>query len=255
MSDQEIVQALREHNQPDCEKASTAAPTLVSAIEQALPALDERSRQMAVSCLTRCNAPTAGDLLLKMTGDPSGAVSAAAAQALLEIKNLPPAEAMLTALKQRGDPLVREFLYRALGKTHGAQSLEPLRALLMQEQDTEARTSALAAAAKLGGGLERNLLLRQIEKTEPEDAMRMRDILLYVADPKMAAGMLPWLSDERSVIRIGADAQSKSARMRDVAVWTAHLLHIPLHPPPAKLDNYPPALIHAAETAIKAQGH
>ena len=76
--------------------------------------------------------------------------------------------------------------------------------------------------------------------TDPDDALKMQKIVVYVGNPNLTLGLIPWLDNNETVMRLGSDRQNMQARMCDVAVWTAHLLNIALPFETTHLRNFTP---------------
>jgi hypothetical protein len=252
MSNGQVLSALRGHDYQAIESVVDAPSSLLSEIEQALPHLDEEAREMAVGVIARGKSPDAVHLLLMMTADKSPGVSSSAANNIEKAASLPPAREILKAISRQGQPYIRGQLYLALGRAAETDSVEALRAQARNERDREAAENAQVALVKLGSAPERAAFLERIRETRPDDALRVSDQLLYVGDPRLAKGLLPWFSDSQNVTRLGGDRQQKMARVSDVAVWTSYRLGVKFRISPEYLTNYSDSVIFAARSAVEA---
>ncbi len=251
MSNEGLIQAIREHDWSVRDRAAQASPTLVAEIERAMPTFDTESGLLAVISLIVYNGPGVGAALLALTHNQHPQVAAEAARGLGKVKDRPPIATILAAIPSRTDPLIRGELYLVAGSAGDARQLDLLRKAAAGESDEEAAAQAQIAAVKLGGLPEREAFMRRIREAVPAQATRVLEQMRYVGDRTLAKALLPWLSNTASVTRLGTDAAGRSARMCDVALWTAHLLGVRFEPQPTKLDNYPPGMIAAAAAALR----
>lgn len=227
MSEQ-FINALRQHDRSILEKAQQAPPGLPRDIDQVLSTLDGEARELAVELVTRQDNEYAGIFLLRRTADEDVNVSTLAAENLGKIINKPKTENILAVIPERRDPFIRGKLYLEAGKRAETGVLERLRQISASEEDEDAALQSLAARTKLGGQAEKQEFLAIVQKAEPDEALKIQDLLLYIDNPNLAKGLIPWLDNEEGVMRIGSDRQNMMARMCDVAVWTAHLLRVKL---------------------------
>jgi hypothetical protein len=252
MSVDEVLKALRAHDWGVIRLAVAAPPSTVAEIERALPQLDDEAREIAVALLVRQNAPNVGQLLLKMTADRNQQVSAGAARGLLVVTDAPRPDAILTALRERENDFVRSRLYLAVGRTKDASKLEELRSIASGEKNREATLDAQAAAVKLGGQPERAAFLERVRTARQDQAVSVSDHLLYINDPKLAKGMLPWLSNRSGVLRLGTDLEPRMARMCDLAAFTAYQLGIGFQIEPKRIEKFDDKVIANAAAALRA---
>ena len=250
MSDRQVLNALREHDYRAVGSVVDASPSLLTEIARALPQLDEEAREMAVGVVARGSSPDAAHLLLLLTADKSQAVSSSAANKLESSAALPSGRDILKAISRQSQPYIRGQLYLALGRTGESGTIDALRAQLHNEPDREAAQKGQVALVKLGAAAERDAFLGQVREAKPDDALRISDQLLYVGDPRLAKGLLPWFSDFHNVTRLGSDRQKSMARMSDIAVWTAHRLGVRFQVYPEYLTNYSDSIILAARSAV-----
>ncbi len=251
MTKEDVVKAVHAHDWKILNAADLPAPPIAE-LTQELPTLDGEARELVASYLGRRGGRGSGAILLRLSGDPDTAVASAAATGVAEGSDRPSVADVLAAIPQRDDPFVRGKLYRAVGASRDAKALDPLRALATIEKDVEAAHQAQIAAVRLHGKPERTAFLARIRGAQPDQAMDIHEQLLYVADPQLAVGVIPWLSNEAGVIRLGSDRQASMVRMCDLAVWTAHLLGVKFTIQPEYLTNYEPSVIAAASTALRA---
>lgn len=252
MNANEIVAALRAHRRDALNAEMQAPEDAVPAITSALMALDAEAREMAVSFVERTRPPHDGDLLLRLAQDDESMVSVGAAMALVEARSRPPMEAILATAARQPLATARGPLYLAAGATGETSKQDRLRSARAAERDPAAARDAQAALVKLGDHAERAAYLTDLGETDPDDAVEARDRLLYLADPRLAKGLLPWFESEEPAMRIATDPHRKMARMCDLAAWTAHLLGVRFSPAPTMLDIYSAELLHHARAAIRA---
>ena len=259
MNIEDILQALREHRGSAVALAPGAPADLAIEVEHALPQLDDQARALAALCVIRRNGPESGPVLLRMTGDTSSQVSIKAATGLFEkvpMTDAPTADAILTVIPQRKNEAVRGYLYLMVGRRNGTpdddRHLTTLRKLEVQESDKNALQRVQVAATRLGGQPERAAFLERIRAAGPDEATNICDQLVYVGDPRLAKGMMPWFGNMASVFRLGSDRDNRMARMCDLAVWTAHELGVTFAMTPKYLSNFSQGTLTAAETALKA---
>jgi hypothetical protein len=242
-----FVRSLRQHDPGVLNRYRDAPPELAAEIDKALPELDEEARRLAVLLLERHDKSGSGDLLLKLSGDRSAQVANAAARSLTKVRELPLGEKIVSELPKRPDKFVRGQLYLAAGKTRSG--LEALRRAAAAEPDSSAALDAQAAAVKLGGEPERKLFFERVRKAEPDDALRLADLLEYIGDRRLAKALTPWFANKAGVLRLGGDRQDRMARMCDLAVWTAHALGVPFPIDPEYLSVYGDAVTARARSA------
>lgn len=223
---QEIINALRQHDESVLEKAHQAPPDLPSEIEQSIGDLDAEARNLAVELVKLQNGEQAGMFLLRRTADSDVNVCTLAALYLSKIVYKPRGEEIAAAIPKSENSLVRGTLYLEVGKGKEKSLLEELRRLAANEDNEDAKLENLAARVKLGGQAEKSEFLAVIRETRPDHALRIRELILYTDNPSVAKGLIAWLGDKRDVTNAGNDYQVKMARMCDVAIWTANDLKI-----------------------------
>jgi hypothetical protein len=252
MSVSEILQAITDHDWEVKDRVVGAAANLGEAIASALGRLDPEGRQLAVACLETWNGPGVGALLLRLTADGDPQTAVAAANALGRVSDRPPMPAILAEIPSRGEPFVRGQLYKLIGSTRATQLLPELRQVAADEHSADAQRDAQRALVMLGGQEEREAFKKRVAEARPDEALDLMDDLRAIGDPRLAKAMLPWLSNEAGVTRLGGDRKPAMARMCDVAVWTAQLMKIPLPTPPTSLANYSPQMIDEAKASLMA---
>jgi hypothetical protein len=250
MTNSEILSAIGAHDWEVRGRVAGAPSNFGEAIGAAASRFDPEARQLAVECLAAWNGPGVGSLLLKLTADSDPQTAAAAANALGRIGDRPPMPAILADIPTRPEPFVRGQLYKLIGSTRATHLLPELRKVAAGESSADAQRDAQRALVMLGGQEEREAFKKRVAAARPDEALDLMDDLLAIGDQRLAKSMLPWLSDEAGVTRLGGDRRPSMARMCDVAVWTMQLLKIPLPTPPTSLDNYPPEVITEARTAL-----
>ncbi len=237
---QNFISALRQHDRSVLDRVSQAPAELPKEIDAAVADLDAEARELAVELVTRQDNDQAGKFLLRRTADADPNVSTLAADNLGKIINKPKTEDIIAAIPQREDPFVRGKLYLEAGRREENFVLEELRRTAANEDDEDAKLQALAARVKRGGQSEKTEFLDVVRQTAPDDALRTQTLLLYIDHANLAKGLLPWLSNEENVTRLGSDRQNMMARMCDIAVWTAHLLKVKLPFETTHLRNFTP---------------
>jgi len=235
---QEFIRALGNHDRNILEKVAQASASLPKDVDQAIGTLDSEARELAVELITKQDNEYTGMFLLRRTADDDANVSTLAADNIGKIINKPKTEDILTVIPKRNDPFIRGKLYLEAGKRNEDNVLEQLRRASANEDDEDAKLKALAAKVKRGGQPEKGEFLNIVRSTEPDDALKIQDLLLYIDNPSLAKGLIPWLDKDDNIMRIGSDRQNMMARMKDVAVWTAHLLKIKLPFETTSLRNY-----------------
>jgi hypothetical protein len=248
---EDFLNALKQHDRSVLEKARQAPPGLPRDIDQSVPALDAEARELSVELVTLQDNEYAGTFLLRRTADSDVNVATLAADNIGKIINKPKTEELLSAIPKRTDPFVRGKLYLEAGRRGENFVIEELRRQATNESDSDAKLQNLAARVKRGGQPEKAEFLEIVRKTEPDDALQIQELLLYIDDPSLAKGMIPWLDNQENVMRLGSDRQNMMAKMCDVAIWTAHLLKIKLPFETTHLRNYTPEEIAAARKVFE----
>lgn len=253
MTDEPVVSALRAHDRRILQGPASPNPNVAPSVESALPGLDEEARAIAALFLAHNNGPGAGNVLLKLTGDRSVQVASSAARSLVNVTDKPAGNTILAAIPARQDRMVRGFLYLAAGKAKSAPGLDAFREVAKKEVDPGAAESAQVALVRLGGEPERKAFLHRISTATAEKAIQIQDQMLYVGDPLLAKGLLPWFGNKEGVLRLGGDRQDRMARMCDMAVWIAHQLGVKFAMNPSDhLTIYDAGVLAAAKAAIAA---
>lgn len=253
VSTQAALASIRAHDRTVLARAEKAGPDFPDEVRKAMPALDGAAQELAVAAVAKHDGKGAGSMLLEATGSPNGQVAGAAARAILDASDPAPVADVLKAIPTREMEFARERLFLVAGACKDPTRIDDLRALALAEKSRRPSEAAQAAIVKLGGKPEREALLLRVRSTPPDRATEVRDQLLYIGDPSLAKGMLPWLSDQRGVFRLGSDrTPGQMVRMCDLAVWTAHLLGVKFPPQPEHLTNFDGALIARADSAIRA---
>lgn len=253
MNSQEVVAGLRAHHGQVIQQAAGAPADLEAEIERALPELDSLSRSLAAQCLIRHDGARAGEILLRFAEDKDLAVATAAARGLSRLKHRPTGADALKTLRQAASDQVRQPLYLLLGHLSDAALLPALREALRTETNDRAHLAGLAAVIKLGGVEERAEMKRRIETAPADRVTDMCDLLEYVADRRLAPALLPWLTQEQEILRLGSDRTNRQARVCDLAVWTAHRLGVSFVITPDHLDRYTSEVIARAARAMHSQ--
>lgn len=249
----DVLSAVKAGDRKILAAAPQASPGVLAALAAAMPDLEDEQRALAVSFVARSGVAGAGAILLEATDDPDLMVGSSAALALASCADPPPLAAVLAAIPAR-PPELRGALYRVAGLATEPGALLRARKVAERETSPEAAAEAIVALARLGGDEERALFVEALKNAEPDQAMRLREQLLYIGVPSFARGMLPWLDDARPVVRLCFDTPGgpPMARMRDIAVWTAAATGIQIDPAPGRLREYPPDIVEAARRALES---
>lgn len=232
------INAVKSHDRSVIGRAGQAPPDIAKQLDEVNGSLDAESRELAIELVVRQDNQYAGTYLLRRTGDDDVNIATLAVEQLAKIVNKPAAAEIIGAIPLRKDPFIRGELCLFVGKTYDSGALEGLRQLEANEKDKEARLRLLAARVKLGGRPERQEFVGEVAATEPDDAMQMQDLMIYIGDAAVAKGLIPWLDKKDDIVRIGSDRQGGMARMNDVAVWIANLLKIKLPFETTSLRNF-----------------
>ncbi len=224
---------------------------LADDFETVLPQLDDEGS--AIAAMLAARYPSAHTARFMLTLARSTHLQAAI-NAAMSVSTLPDPPTVLdiaATVRKAIDPMVRAQLYLALGRSHDASALPALLALGVAEHDADASDKGVVAAARLGDVSARASFMLRVENATIENAKDVYDDLLYVGDVRFAKGLLPWLDGHDPVTRIGTDEGGRSARLCDLAVWTAVRLGVKLPVSGDALDNYDDATIAATRAALR----
>jgi hypothetical protein len=251
LSNQAIVDAVRRGDFDVINAVPPDPSQLAADLASVAGQLDDEGSQLATILVGRYHGPESTPFLIAMTRSAHLQAAVSAAMTLGELPDAPPSVDIARSIRSAVDPLVRAQLYLVLGRSHEAAALAAVRLLHSTEQDSDARDKAAVAAARLGGDVERAAFLQRISGATSANAKDVYDDLLYVGDVRFAKGMLPWLDQHDPVTRIGSDAEGRSARLCDLAVWTALRLGIKLPVQADQLDIYDDATLAATRAALQ----
>jgi hypothetical protein len=225
---QDIISILQKHDRTVLKNTTQFPAGVTSEIERKLATLDPEARELAIEFVVIQDSENAGRFILNMTNDQDVNVATLAVESISKVVTKPKAGEILEAIPKRDDPFIRGKLYLEVGKRSDDYVLDGLRKVCAKEGDEEAKLEALAAMTKAGGKPEKARFIEAVKTTEPDDALKMQELMVYIGDASVAKGMISWLGNEEGVMRIGSDRQNMMARMCDVAVWTAILLKVKL---------------------------
>ncbi|MBL4634275.1 MAG: hypothetical protein JKY56_10395 [Kofleriaceae bacterium] len=222
-----FLEAIKSGDTRILNEAGQASSSIVAEIDEAFSAYSQESKVLAVNFIVENDSKESGEFLLKIVTDTSAELSQAAAEGLMHLSVLPPADIFLRRTQAVDDPYNRALLYRAFGNRQGPTLLKQARLLL--ETESKSRLAILAACAKLGGEKEQEEILTLLRKANPEDAEEMQELLVYVAKARLLKGLLPWFEKNGNVIQLGSVRHHHGyyAQMPDYAIWTAVLLKVP----------------------------
>jgi hypothetical protein len=253
MPNQSIVEAVRRGDW-DVIHAVPADPSRLAAdLEAALPQLDDEGSQIAALVAGRHPGPGTEHLMLVLVQSMHLQAAAEAAAALSRLPSVPVA-GLAAALPQVRDPMVRGLLYLAIGRSPDTAALALLRLQLTGERDAAAAAQGEAAAARLGGKPERAAFFDRVRSAGAANAKDVYDELVYVGDARFGKALLPWLDSNEPATRIGRDADGRSARMCDLAVWTAKQIGVNVPGSITRLDRFDDATIQATRAALQQLG-
>lgn len=251
VSNQAIVEAVQRGDF----NAITAVPPdptrLAEDLAKIAAQFNDQASQIATILVGRYRGPQSTSFLIAMARSTHMQAAVTAATTLGELTEAPPAVEIARSIPQAKNPLVRGRLYLVLGRSREGPALTALRTLLATEQDPDVRTKATAAAARLGGDVERAAFMQRVKSATADNAKDVYDELLYVGDVRFAKGLLPWLDQRGPVTRIGGDAEGRNARLCDLAVWTSMRLGVTLSISATQLDNYDDATIQETRVALQ----
>lgn len=248
---EDYIKALQQHDRSILDKAQQAPKDLPKDIDTAISSLDEEARLLAIELVIRQDNEYSGRFLLRRLNDASPNVASVALRGIYTVIHKPSTDDILVTIPAIDDPFIRGKLDLEIGTRKEEDLLGKLRAVAAKESDKGAKLQALAALVKLGGREEKSQMLDIVRATKPEDALKMQDLLLYIGNPSMANGLIPWLDNNTDVMRIGSDRQNMMARMCDVGVWTAHLLKIELPFETTRLRNFTPQEIEQTRKILE----
>jgi hypothetical protein len=237
---EKFLEAIRNHDRTVLDRAQQAPPGLPREIDAVVDTMDAESREIAVELVTKQDSTLSATFLLRRTADSDANIATMAVEGLSKLVVKPPAQDIISVIPSRPDPFIRSKLYLEAGKLREDGVLEQLRRAAANEQDADVKLHSLAARAKQGGGPEAAEFTELVKQTEPDDALKMQDLLLYIGRQDLAKGLITWLDNNEGVMRLGSDRQNSEARMCDVAVWTVHLLNITLPFETTHLRNFEP---------------
>lgn len=235
---QEYIKALQQNDRKILERARQAPRELPKDIDRAVAGFDEEARQLSIEFVAMQDSEYSGRYLLRRANDPSPDVASLAIEKMNSVIHKPKVDDIIATIPSVQDPYIRGELYLGIGERKENDLLGKLRPVAANEKDAEAKLKATAALVKLGGKPEKAEFIEIIRNTVPDDALTMQDHLLYVNNPDLAKGLLPWLDNTEDVMRLGGDRQEMMARMNDVGVWTARMLKIKLPFETTKLRNF-----------------
>lgn len=250
MPNQAIVEAVRRVDWDVIHAVPADASRLAADLEAALPQFDDEGSQIAALVAGRHPGPGTAHLMLALVQSTHMQAAAEAAAALARLPSVPAAE-ITAALPQVRDPMVRGLLYLALGRSPDNAALALLRQQLAGERDATAAAQGMAAAARLGGKPERVAFFDRVRSAGAANAKEVYDEIVYVGDVRFGKALLPWLDSDEPATRIGRDADGRSARMCDLAVWTAKQIGVNVPGSITRLDRFDDATIQATRVALQ----
>lgn len=250
LSNQAIIEAVQRGDWDAINAVPPEPLRLSEDLEQVMAQLGDEGSQIAATLAGRYPGPQTARFMLTMARSTHQQAAVTAAMALSSLPQAPSVVDIASTAKRAVDPMVRAQLYLALGRSRGAVALPLLRELLSTEVDATAATKGTAAAARLGGKAERVALMARVTGASVANAKDVYDDLLYVGNVRFAKGLLPWLDQQDPVTRIGSDEGGRSARLCDLAVWTAKRLGVPLPVSDSALANYDDATLQATRAAL-----
>ena len=249
MPNQAIVEAVRRVDWDVIHAAPADPARLAADLEAALPQLDDEGSQIAAIVASRHPGPRTAQLMLLLAQSTHLQAAGEAAAALTRLPPVP-RPTITAALPQVRDPMVRGLLYLALGRSPDTAALTLLRQQLAEERDAKAADMGQVAAARLGGRPERAVFVDRVRSANAETVKGVYDELLYVGDARFGKALLPWLDNQEPATRIGRDVDGRSARMCDLAVWTAKQIGVKVPVSITRLDRFDDATIKATRAAL-----
>ena len=250
VSNQAIIEAVQ---RSDWDAISAVPPDplhLSDELELVMPQLDDEGSQIAATLAANHPGPNTARFMLAMAQSTHMQAAVTAATAIRSLQPPPSAADIAGTVKRAADPMVRSQLYLALGHSTDPEALPLLQRLLTTETDAGALEKGTAAAARLGGAVERTAFMARVTTASAGNAKDVYDDLLYVGDVRFAKGLLPWLDQTDPVTRIGGDEGGRVARLCDLAAWTAMRLGVKVPVPNTKLDVYGDGTLQATRAAL-----
>lgn len=248
---EKIISAIRGHDRTVLDQARSAPEGIAVEIDEVIGSLDNEAREIATELVAMQDSKQAGTFLLRRTADTNVNVATVAVENLGKIINKPEANDLIAAIPERPDAFVRGKMYLEAGNRQDEFVLDEIRRVSMDEKNNDVKLRSLAARAKRGGRQEISDFMEVVRRTEPDDALDIQALLLYINNPKLAGALLPWLDNKEGVMRIGSDRQNMMASMADVAVWTVHMLKIKLPFETTHLRNYTPEEIETVRKLLQ----
>lgn len=252
---QDYIAALKNHDRTILDKTSQAPKELAKEIDKVISSFDEEARKLAVEFVAQQDSKYAVTFLLRRMNDSSPDVAMLAVESMGSISNKATTDEIIGEIPKVKDPFIRGKLFMDIGeRTQEEGVLQKLRPAVESEEDDEAALQGLAALVKLGGNNELAEFVGIIGKTEPDDVLQIQDLMLYTAKADVARGLISWLSNDEDIVRLGSDRDDKMAKMKDMAVWIAHLLKISLPFETTHLRNFDDDEIKATGKKLQLLG-
>ncbi|WP_394835369.1 hypothetical protein LVJ94_00395 [Pendulispora rubella] len=262
----DFVRAARANDQSFRKNAKHAPADLPQALDAARKTMPVDARKSAAGFLCEVDTIESNEVLLKMAADIEWNVEMVAVNCLREHRNVPSADAIIAAFPRIQG--MRSLLYEILMKRPDPTRLDAVRQLVAKDgKDGHwVREDGELAAIAFGGEEERNRFAARIvaapqpfedyvsrTRVHDDDVMRVSKHLILLNDKRMAKALLPWLSNATHF----SICQSHfcpwvDTEVRDVAVWTAYQLGVPLDYPLTALAHYHPAVHRDMYLALSA---
>jgi hypothetical protein len=149
----------------------------------------------------------------------------------------------LKSLKSSGEEYFdRAVYYKKLGRDGNVMLVPELRMYYQEEENSWAKSYALAALVKLRDSDSHKILMKEFGKVLVDDIDDFVAKIQYIGQKRIAIGFLSWLEDEKVVRTLGHRQNAPSLRLCDYGVWNAHLLGVEVNPKPTHLTNFDNAI-------------
>ncbi len=225
--------------------------TITQALVEAFDEFDIESLDLALDCLAAQQTPAAAQALLTMTNDKNPDVAAGAVNRFARLVQFSSGDAILAALAEAEEPFIREQLYLVLGATGNNALTAPLQSQAQEEDEPETQLAALAALARLAEPAAEQTFLELLRTAEADDAVDLSEKLVYTGNTRLLKGLLPWLTNQEGVFRLGSDRHPDTmVRVCDLAAWTAQQMGVAFTPPLAHIDIFDDQVLAQAHSLL-----
>ncbi len=173
---------------------------------------------MAYNGLFEVGSEKAVDAYVRGLDDPDGAVRETSVRGLLRQPGDTTTEELLASLRENPHDGTRVQVPLIVGLTGDGTAVEPLEAILEEEQDQVVAVNIELALARLGDAEQREELIRRLR--DPRVGVRLKAVrdVAYVGDGTVAGSLAPLLDDRQEAFRTGVSTNLRQGRICDAAV-------------------------------------